>query len=269
MPFELVNMETSDSTDQLRLALVGLEQSGKSRLAATCRKPALLLDFDGKKASIAKTPGLHAVSFKEVPYPHMPVTYSDSLDILTQIEKSTDLSQVNQKFNLGLDIKSETMLKTVIVDSGFSFGRAIMSYILYTNKDLRVTVNIGGKLEIHTPKSWAAWGAETNALENYLLRLFALGLDVIFILHEAAEESNDSTEKDPKFTGKQTVYPVRYKNLLKYFNEVWRVTRTDKGEPKVITVPEFYFATAGTTMKLDASERPNIEAMIAKHKASK
>jgi hypothetical protein len=207
--------------------------------------------------------------FKEKPYPDQPVVFSECLDILSQLEKSTDLGLLDQKFKLGLEIPPETMLKTAIIDSGFSFGRAIMRFALFTNPDLRKTINIGGKLQIHTPKSWAAWGGETNTVEDYLIRLFALGIDVIFILHETAEEAADSTEENPRFTGKQTVYPVRYKNLLKYFNEVWRISRPDKGVPKVSTVPEYAFAIAGTTLKIDAVEAPDIAAMIAKHKGSK
>ena len=109
-------------------------------------------------------------------------------------------------------------------------------------------------------------------VESVILRLIALGIDVIFIMHEddAKERDAGSTSKKPAFTytGKIAPYPARYKHILSHFNEVWRMTLVsgDDGSftPKVNTRPDYTF-NASTCMLLDSIEEPNICDMIEKH----
>src|SRR6267143_6207692 len=78
----------------------------------------------------------------------------------------------------------------------------------------------------------------------------------------------------PKFTGRVSVFPVRYKDLLlKYFTDIWRVklTQVISGStvqflPRVYVLPDFSM-DSGTSMKLDAIEEPDISKMIAKHRS--
>jgi hypothetical protein len=107
-------------------------------------------------------------------------------------------------------------------------------------------------------------------VENSILRLLALPSDTIIILHETDEETPDSTAEKPKFTGRAAVFPVRYRMLLKYFNEVWRVKLTQSfvnGQaryvPKVYPLPTYDFDSA-TALLLDPVEEPDISGMLAK-----
>jgi hypothetical protein len=64
--------------------------------------------------------------------------------------------------------------------------------------------------------------AKTKIISNCLVRLFQLG-SVIAVFHERPEEAPESTQENPKYTGKLLVEPPRYKNYLPLFNEQWRM----------------------------------------------
>jgi len=244
--------------DKLKLALIGTEKSGKSRLAVTGRKPILVCDFDQRRESIAGTPGVYIATFRDRGHPYQPEAFGELLDLLTKLETNLDL------LKCGFDVLEGTILKTIVLDSISTLAQAAMSYALYTTKEIRREINIGGKITVQIPKSYDAWGAEMSMVTGVLFRVLALPIDVIITLHETAEESPDSSNESPKFTGRIDVFPVRYKRLLKYFNELWRVSRDTGTVPKVIIAPDWKFTTA-TCLDLDGVETPNIEAMIAKH----
>src|SRR5207245_9609689 len=116
-----------------------------------------------------------------------------------------------------------------------------------------------------------AWRAEMREVRKNLLSLMSLPTDTIITLQETAEETPDSTTEKKKFTGKIDVYPSRYRMLLKYFPEIWRVKLTQSVvnnrsaiTPKVFPLPTYEF-DCGTTLLLDPQEEPNIEVMLAKH----
>lgn len=281
MPVEIVSTETISAFENLRCALVGEEKSGKSRLAATGRSPVLFLDFDCRREAVAGIPGVYAITFRDQQFPKVPDAAPACLSVLTALETSLDLSKLQVKLEDGKVIELNpkppegTIVKTIVNDSISTMSMAFRNYAMATNKDLRREVNIG-TTKTYMVNGWDTWNAETGAFESAIKREFALpNVDVILIYHEAKEMAENSTEQNPIFTGKTTVYPVRYRSLLKYMNEVWEVKLAQKPVvegnktiykmiPRVYPLPTSNFQAA-TALLLDPEEEPNIAAMIAKH----
>jgi AAA domain len=264
MPTELRIMESEPPIAKLKLALVGKEKNGKSRLAATGRKPVLVHDFDNRAEALQGIPGVYVISYVDSGWPIQPSAAQDFLTNISKLEESLDLHK------LGFKVPPETCVKTNVVDSIVTFGAAFQRYALYNSKDIRRELTIGS-MKVFLPGGWDAWNAEMVPVENAVLRLLAMPTDTIIILHETAEEAADSSAEKPKFTGRVGVFPVRYGRLIKYFNEVWRV-RLEQSvgpngaayRPKVYPLPTYEF-DAASTMNLDKTEDPDITAMIRKH----
>lgn len=265
------DMSIETPTDILRVAIVGPENNGKSRLASTSPGVKLFLDYDQKKQAIAGIKDVYAITLKDPLWPKMPEAAEELIDIVSGLEASLDLASLKNKLGERIFplVKEGTMVKNIIHDSMSSLGRILMTYELYNSPDLRRSIKLGPKLEVQFPKGFDAWNAEMSGVINIVMRTFALPVNNFCIFHERAEEAPDSTDEKPKYTGKVSVYPVRYKDLLiKYFTDIWRVKLTSVGGvylPRVYVKPEWSF-DSGTPMLLDPVEEPNIEAMIAKHK---
>jgi hypothetical protein len=269
------NMETESSTGRLRVAIIGPEKNGKSVLASTSPGIKLFLDFDQRAEAVAGKKGVYAITFKDPGGIKMPEAAEEVLDVMTGLTSSLDLSQLKTKKGLPVfpQLKSPTIIDGVIFDSMSSFAKMMMDYETYNNADLCRKVKIGPGLEVRVPRNYDAWRAEMDGVGSAVFQAFALPINVFCIFHEVAEEALDSTDEKPKYTGKVSIYPVRYKSLLKYFNEVWRVRLTpipsQSGQrylPRVYPLPD-YTMDAATTMLLDPVEEPDIEKMILKHKS--
>lgn len=272
--YEAADMEHASATDQLRIALIGAQKNGKSVLSSTAPGIKLVLDYDQRKEALAGKKGVRAITLKDPGFPLLPTVAEEVLDIMTGLEKSLDLHNLcDQKGNKFFpDAPEGTKVNTIVHDSIDSLARCIMQYELYNNKDLRRDINFG-KFTAYIPKSYDSWNAEMTALTNIIMRSFALPVNVICVFHETAEEAVDSTDEKPKYTGRVSIYPVRYRSLLKYFNEVWRVKLSPvpvpsgvRYLPRVYPLPDFAM-DAATTMLLDPVEEPDIEKMILKHKS--
>jgi hypothetical protein len=248
---EIVSLEKASPFEKLSLIEVGPEGAGKSWLAATGRKPVLFLDFDRRSNAVAHKHGVYAIT-KEVvdpAWPNQPTAYQNTINVLGELEQ-------------GKIICGGAVPRTLVFDSVHTFARACMAYALFTTPDIRRVINAAGQ-QIHLPKGFDAWNAEMSLIEGAITRALAIpGLDVIATLHETAEEAPESTTERPSFTGKITVYPVRYKLLLKYFNEVWRLERTSK-IPVVQVIPDWKF-TCKSNLGIDKMEEPDIAKAIAK-----
>jgi AAA domain len=266
------SLEQESSTERLRVAVVGKEKHGKSWLIATAPGNTLILDYDQRAASLAGRKGVFASTFKDPQWPKMPEVAEETLDVISCLESSLDLSKLTSKNKKLLPTVPEgTLVDNVAVDSTGSLAQCVMRYELYNSPALRRDLKIGPNMEVHIPKSFDAWKAEMDAVGAIIMRLFALPINIFCTFHEADEEANDSTDEKPRYTGRTTIYPVRYRGLLKYFNEVWRVKLTPipssngvRYLPRVYPLPDFAFDSA-TTMLLDAVEEPNIAQMISKH----
>lgn len=265
MPIELSIMENEPPSPKLKIALVGREQNGKSRLAGTARKPILFHEFDGKKQSLRGLPGVYVISYIDALWPLQPTAAQDFLTNISKLEDSLDLA------DLGFPVPKGTIVRTNVVDSIQTCGKASQNYAMYNSKDLRREIVFGGH-KVFIPSGWDAVNAEMKEVESFILRLLALPSDTIITLHETSETTDDSTPEKKKFTGKVDVYPPRFRMLLKYFPEVWRVKLTQSigannqlaYKPRVYPLPNSDF-DAGTTLLLDAIEEPNIEAILRKH----
>lgn len=264
MPMEFCDMSQEPPSKKLKLALVGYEQNGKSRLASTARKPILFHDFDNKRESLAGIPDVYVISYVDPIWPAQPTASNDFLTIIGKLERSLDLHE------LGFKCPPGTILKTNVIDSMQTLAKACNRYALHTNGDLRREINFGGH-KVFINKGWDAVNAEMQEVENFTLRLLALPTDTIVIMHETEEEAADSTPEKKKFTGRVDVYPPRMRALLKYFPDVWRVKLTQVAEgnkmaylPRVFPKPNYEF-DAGTPMLLDDVENPNIFEMLQKN----
>jgi hypothetical protein len=264
-------MSVTDPSDQLLVALVGKEKSGKSRLAATAPKPVLFFDHDGRARSLAGRKGVYACSYVDQTGSLQPDAFSNFISHLTEFEThGCDIGYLGIK-----GVEPGTVAKTIVLDSIQTMATNAMRYLKFTGgKAMARTISVGG-MQISFPAGFDAWNAEMATIEDTLLRVFAMGKHTIVTLHEVAEEAPESTIEHPVFTGKVSVFPVRYQRLLRYFNEVWRVTRdisrdgTAQGAiPNVSLVPTYNFALGATTLNVNADEFPNIEAMLQKHRTT-
>lgn len=297
MSIELQDLSKTTPFDRLLCLLCGLEKSGKSRLAATGRKPILFFDFDGRAASLSGREGLYAVTLREPGWPKQPTAFNDFLDVLTKLESGYDLEAVGFRRARGV------RPRTIVLDSIATMAKAAMNYALYTNSDVARSIKFSG-LEVKFPKSFDAWNAEMSTIESAVLRVMGIGgasyqedvvcpecgtptgetcfhkskgrLDVIATLHQTEQESPESKPENKIYTGKLDVFPARYRLLVKYFNEVWRVeqmqTTVGTGNdqhttyrPKVFTRPTYRFEYAATCLEIDDVESPSIEDMINRH----
>ena len=269
MPLQFTKMDDHENESKLKLCLVGEEQNGKSRLASTARKPILVHDFDDKKESLEGIPGVYCISYVDPRWPNQPTAAQDFLTVLGRLETNLSLRALGFK-----NAPEDAMVRTNVIDSVQTLGKACQQYAMSGNKDLRREIKFGGHV-VFVSAGWDAVNAEMGEVDNFVLRMLALPTDSIIILHETDEKAADSTPEKPKFTGRVGVYPPRYQMLLKYFPEVWRVSLTQvikDGKslylPRVYPLPTHEFSS-GTTMLLDSQEEPNIEAMLAKHVARK
>jgi hypothetical protein len=267
-------MSTEVSTDILHAAIVGPENNGKSILCTTAPGVKLFMDYDQKRQVLSGKKDTYAITFKNPGGFILPDAAEEILDVLTGLEISLDLANLKDKRGTRIfpEVPEGTMVKNIVHDSMASLGRLMMEYELYSNGDLNRQIKIGTKLTINIPKNFDAWNAEMKAVESVVMRSFALPINVFCNFHERAEETADSSIEKPKFTGRVSLYPVRYKDLLlKYFTDIWRVKLTQvvvgsKVEfiPRVYVLPDLSHDN-GTSMRLDAVEEPDISKMIAKH----
>lgn len=279
MSIELHFMEQEPPVTKLKIAIVGHEKNGKSRLAATGRQIVLFHDFDNRSEALQGQPGVICLSYVEPQWPKFPEAAQLFLDVVSQLETSLDVADLvpflqrkfpTQKFP---QVPKGTLIRTNVVDSIQTMGKAFMNYALAGQKDIRREIKFSG-YQVFLPGGWDAWNAEMGPVENNILRLLALPTDTTIILHETAEETADSTSEKPRFTGRVGVFPVRYQRLIKYFNEVWRVKLTQVAGkdnrmvflPRVYPLPNYEFDCA-TALLLDSCEEPNIVTMIAKHES--
>jgi hypothetical protein len=251
-------MEKATPFDRLILAEVGPEKAGKSRLAATGRKPVLFFDYDRRKQSVAGVAGVYAVTITDPPEDYkQPTAFSEGLDVIAKLEKPEGtLADIDPAF-------PKIRPKTVVIDSMQTLGLAAMRFTLFSTPELRREINIGGKMMVMLSKGWDGWTAETSAVGNFFLRLLGIkDLDVICVFHEVAEEAPNSTDENVVLTGKIAVFPKRYRVFIKWFNELWRITR-EAQIPQIQVVANYQFPAA-TNLNIVSVDKPDISYLIEK-----
>jgi hypothetical protein len=272
MPIEFHIVESEEPTRKLKLAIVGEEKTGKSRLASTGRKNILFHDFDNRAESLQGQKGVYVISYVERQWPNQPDAAQKFLDVLGRLEASLDIHDLRDIIPAADSVPKGTIVRCNVIDSIYTMGKAFNQFAIFGSKDIRREIKFSG-YTVLLGSGWDAWNSEMIPVENNILRLLALPCDTVITMHEAMEETDDSSSDKKKFTGKIGVYPARYQRLIKYFNEVWRMEQTQVVDPKtnkstyfprVYPLPNYKF-NAASTMLLDAVEEPNIEAMLLKH----
>jgi AAA domain len=262
---ELADMETATPFDRLRLVLVGKEKTGKSKLAATGRKGVLVFDWDNRRESLAGMKGVRAVTLCDPGNPiTQPTAFNDGTTILTKLETARTFTGIGFK-NVP---EKEDEIKTVVVDSVYSMARAAANFAKYTTQDLARTIRIGSMI-VRLTNGWDTWNAEIGLVEQFIERLLALkGMDIILIFHEENEEAPSSTPERRNYTGRFEPFPARYGNIIKYFNECWRLTRDKPGAPTIQREPNYQFQASsnlGDIPAVGADISKMIEAYLAKN----
>jgi hypothetical protein len=112
-----------------------------------------------------------------------------------------------------------------------------------------------------------------NGIQRYVEYLIAefsgLGTNIVFVFHEKDEKDKaESTPTETKYTGLVTTDPQYLQNSLSLFNEVYRIT-VDGNKKYEVTCKPNWEINASTTLMIDPTEKPDIMAMIAKHKAKR
>jgi hypothetical protein len=240
--------------DQFKIAIVGPPKGGKSKLAATCRKPAFMAEFDGREASVAGTPGLIIKSYVDV----NPIVPQGASNLMIDIGKMEYSKSQN---------KLEDLPKTIIIDSMTYFAKACMNFTMANNSAGVTTITLGGQ-KIRLARGYDPYEGEMGIMLGIISRCFALGVDVICCFHETDEEAPDSTNEKPRYTGKKNVHPARLTKLLPLFNELWRVVPDTSGKYECQVKPDYTFLGGTTLSGLLGKEEPNIENMIKKHLAA-
>jgi hypothetical protein len=147
-------------------------------------------------------------------------------------------------------------------------AKAARNFALYTTQDLARTIKIGS-MTVRLTNGWDSWNAEVALVGQFIERLLAIkGMDVILIFHEDDEEAPGSSAEKRNYTGRFEPYPARYQNILKYFNECWRLTRTGPGAPQIQREPNYQFQASsnlGDIPQVGADISKMIEAYLAKH----
>jgi len=266
---QAVTAEETTPFDRLMLLLVGREKSGKSRTAATGRPPILFFDFDKRRQSLAGIKDTYILTFVDEATPgKQPTAFTEFETALGYLEREKTLKALGMHY--GINTWPDVPPVTVVVDSLASLAKLAMDYALYTNKDIRRELVIGGK-RLYLTKNWDTWNAEMKAVEQPLNQLVAMvDKDLIIICHEAAEETADSTDENRKYTGRFDIYPGRYRSLNKYFSEVWRCTREGNSTVPVIQVMPSYKFTASSNLdftklkpeQINPPTGPNIRELI-------
>jgi len=253
IPDGAIKADERDSSDQLKIAIVGPQKGGKSRLAATAfRKPIYFWDFDGRLISVSGMEGVYGKSYLET----------------TNLKDATAWAQVMQDMNMFeyQKQKGQPIPATMVFDSMTFMMERAMRHVLTFNPEgaRKVFLNKKEGLFILAPQHDGYIGEESS-VRNMINRAEELGCDIIACFHERAEEAPDSTEKDPKYTGKYSTHPPRAAKFLPLFNELWRVRPNDQGVYKVQTKPNYEFGGA-TCLNISDEEVPDITKMIEKHK---
>lgn len=254
MPIVALNQGQRKVTEHLRGALVGVYKSGKSWTLATAPKPNLILDPDLRADSLAGKEGVYTMSFAEPAGLNMqPTVYTEILNTLGKIEKSRRLGDIDPKF--AEDPMANENIKTLGLDSVQSTSRAINQHNMYTNsKQLAREIKVAGQV-LFFPSGWDTWNADMECMEQLIGRLAGIPeIDFWVTFHE----------DDPK-DGKVVLFPKRHGDLLRYFNEVWRITRI-AALPVAQLQPNMNF-TATTTLigTPDYVDNPNITDLVAKY----
>lgn len=229
---------------------------------------------------------IYGLTFADDTNPNMmPTAFNEMLEILGKFEKSPFLKDVHRSFADAGDKCIDTIVFDSVQTISDSARRFVLYGGGEGEGGLGKFFRIGGRV-YRVAKSFHAWGGEMEMVTSAILAARALlhckvchksvtfvkdsegvgiilhsdkatkfdhepqprAMNVIAILHEAAEQDERSTLENPIYTGKIEVFPRRYHTLLVYFNEVWRLVRESGRVPKIYCDPDGKFTQAATAL---------------------
>lgn len=254
MPTIARNMGNLRITEHMRGALVGVYKSGKSWTLATAPDPVLIIDADLRADSLAGKYGVYCASIAEpAGLNQQPTAYSDILSLIGRIESSRKLGDILPQF--AEDPRANENIRTIGLDSIQSVSRSIMQHVMYTGgKQVAREIKVTGQT-LFFPNGWDTWNADTECMEQLVGRLVAIpDVDFWATFHE----------DDPK-DGRVALFPNRHRNIMRYFNEVWRMTRTSAVPIAQLTPNGSFSATTTLQGAPDFVDNPNIKELVAKY----
>src|ERR1700733_1837702 len=262
-PFEGIKgaIEASqiDATGRLKIAILGLPKSGKSWFAATAPGPIMYYDFDDRAISLSGKPNLFVKTLQD--------KSQKSPTAMKDLER--DLSNFIVRKSKGLPIPT-----TFVLDTATYLKKAMENEAFAQDPNLarRIKTGAGPQDYIMVGKSYDVINAVQGYFQYLIAEFSSLG-NLIMVFHERDEKDKEkSTPEKTAFTGKVTVDPQYLANTLTLFNEVFRITATGlpggAGTKYTITCKTNYEVNASTTLLVDSTEPPDLQAMIAKHKAN-
>jgi hypothetical protein len=241
------------ATQRLKIALVGKQKSGKSWFACTAPGRIQYYDFDDRAESIethANKANINIVTLRDLDQ-----SKPTSLKTIESDLSTLKYAKQNGKF----------IPDTFVFDS-VTFLKQCMENELISQSP---TLGRGLKLSpTRTLKIGAGWDIVNGVVGylQYLISEFSQLGNIIFVFHERPEKDyTESTSTTTKYTDQYTVDPQYLAKTLSVFNEVYRI-KIDASNNYVVTCKACYEFTASTTLMIDATEKPDIMALIAKHK---
>jgi hypothetical protein len=247
-----------DTSQRLKIAIVGKQKSGKSWFAAKSPGPVRIYDFDERADSLATLP-------LEIKKNINVMTLRDDSQVSPTAMKTLEgeLSMLKYKKKQGKLIPA-----TYVFDTVTYMKRAMENELMSQMGDKFYRVlKVTSSTAIRIPQGWDV----VNGVEGYIQYLIteysALG-NIIFIFHERNEKDVvESTDKITKYTSQYTVDPQYLAKILSKFNDVFRIQINSARQYEVTCKPDYEF-NAATTLLVDAKEPPSILDMVAKHRAN-
>ena len=255
-PFEgtanVVPATSITSDERLKIAIVGESKTGKSWMAATAPGPIMFYDFDDRAASLRGKPNLGVK------------TLLDLDQFQPRAVKTLDADLNNFKYRKK---NGKAIPATFVFDSMTYFKKAIENEYMDQMKGGFRELKVSALTKVRIPEGWDVINGVRSYLEYTMTEFSTLG-NIICVFHVRDEKDKDkSTPKETKYTGKLTVDPQYLATLLSLFNEVYYISVDAVGKYEVVVKPN-YECRASTTLLLDDREPPNINTIIAKHRAN-
>lgn len=258
MPYENISgLIDLDAEPKLKVAIIGIPGVGKSWFAYTMPGTVWSFDFDTRSESLKEYVRKHPLRKGEIEGKTYFDTNPNAPNAMQEMEKDIAMFEYLQS-------QGKPTPATYLIDS-MSYMRSAMEHeIIRQQPSFARTVKINTNT-IKVPSGWDVINGVTAYTEYIVGRLSVLG-NVIMVFHEIDEgDRTKSTKEQKAYTGMKTIKPQYLSGVLSLFDHVFRMKIDYKSDRIVQCQPDSDFITK-TSMRLDATEVPDIAAMLKKHK---
>lgn len=239
---------------KLLMAIIGRPKTGKSWFAATAPGNVLALDYDNRAKSFETLPKkfkdkLRVVTLYDLSQKN-PTAFAKTEAILSRLKYRKESGLVIPDSYI---LDSGTYLKTAIENMYFSGGGSF--------RELRVSSSVS----IRRGKDWDTVNTVVGAFQYLITEFSQLG-NLIMVFHERPQKDKAESTKDTTvYTDETTLDPQYLEPIISRFNEYMRISLDYKDDYVVQCRPTEKFKGA-TTLMIDKEEKPDLMAMIDKHK---